>query len=569
MHAGIVTLPRIFGAGRRKLLLSLALNGLCQAAVAIGASLLLSHGLAAGASVDGLPPLVIGGLLAAALGIIVLRTFERGQAERLGQLYITSCRSRLFKALGDLPVRGGPNVRYGVIMTRMITDLTSLKNWVSRGVAKLTVASFSVAGAIAALAMLSPTLAAVTAAVLGTLLVAGGVASLVFRIHVRNVRRLRGRLAANVGELAPARGLTRHFGRLPRERARLRQQSETMSRALVRRSYVSGFMRSLSESVMPVTLSAAALAAAAFAGPDELSLATVAAGLFLIGLASGPLRDVLLALEYWATFSIGRQKLEATFSKIVAPSEPAACALGRRRGPAALTLDSARLPHVAEPLTAALAPGETALLTGPSGSGKSGLLCAIARLTQWQDDGGPAGIALDGCDMTAASAENWHARVKLISSDLPLLKSSLSRNVRYGNPGLDDDQVREVLTLCGVDPDDDIFIKGLKSRLEEGGRNLPSGLRSRIALARAMAAAPGLLMIDDVAFLVDDACKAALRNVVAEKAVSVIVAAPGQSRVLPWDQVWHLRRGRLLTLRSGGLLPEPSPRPLERNGNHV
>ncbi|MGI9385183.1 MAG: ATP-binding cassette domain-containing protein [Methyloligellaceae bacterium] len=559
-----MTLPRIFGAGRRKLLFSLALNGVCQAAVVIGASLLLSHGLAEGASVSALPAVVMAGLLAAALSVIALRTFERGQAERLGQLYITACRSRLFKALSDLPLRGGPQVRYGVMMTRMITDLTSMKNWVSRGVAKLTVASFSIAGAITALTMLSPPLAAVTAVVVCFLLTVGALASLVFRARVRHVRRLRGRLAANVGELMPARGLSRHFGRLARERARLRQQSEAMSHALVRRSYVSGLMRSLSESVMPLTLSAAAFGAATFTTQGELSLATLAAGLFLIGLASGPLRDVLLALEYWATFSIGRQKLEATFSQIVEGSEPETCALGLREGPASLRLDSAFLPLFTAPLSAALRPGEVVLLTGPSGSGKSGLLGAISRLAQLDDEGKPSGITLDGCDMNATAAENWHRRVKLISNDLPLLKGSLSRNVRYGNPGLDDQQVRNVLAQCGVDADDDIFAAGLKSRLEEGGRNLPSGLRSRVALARAMAARPGLLLIDDANFLVDDACKTALKQIVAGEAVSVIVAAPGPSLVLEWDQVWRLHRGRLQTRSGDAGLSHASPGKLER-----
>lgn len=542
-----MTLPRIFGAGRRRLFAWLALNGIAQAFAAIAASLLLSEGLANGASVGAMPPLILTGLLAAGVSVVVLRTFERAQAERLGQLYVNACRLRLFKALSDLPLRGGPKVRYGIMMTRMITDLTSLKNWVARGVAKLTVASFSITGAVAALTIISPGLAAVTGVVLTVLLLVGLGAGIVFHMRVRKVRRLRGRLSGNVGELARARGLPRHFGRLAFERKKLRGQGRDLSDALVQRSYAAGLMRALSDAVMPMTIAATALGASFIQDLERLPIATLAVGLFLIGLASGPLRDLMLALEYRSNFSIGRQRIKEAFSEFVKPPEPEACALGVRQGPASLRLDGALIPDIAEPVYAGLAPGDSVLLAGPSGSGKTGLLCAIARLASPDDGSALTGIALDGCNLPTVSAAAWHARIKLISNEFPLLKGSLSRNVRYGNPSLDEAKVHDVLETCGVDIADPAFPAGLHSTLEEGARNLSSGLRSRITLARAIASDPGLLLIDDPNFLVDEECASVLRTIAETGAFSLIVAAPGVCEVLPFDQVWMLDNGHLVT----------------------
>lgn len=541
-----MTLPRIFGAGRRRHFAWLALNGIAQAFAAIAASLLLSEGLANGASVGAMPPHILAGLLAAGVSVVVLRTFERAQAERLGQLYVNACRIRLFKALSDLPLRGGPKVRYGIMMTRLITDLTSLKNWVARGVAKLTVASFSITGAVTALTIISPGLAAVTGLVLTALLVVGLGAGIVFHMRVRKVRRLRGRLSGNVGELARARGLPRHFGRLTFERKKLRRQGRDLSDALVQRSYAAGLMRALSDAVMPMTIAATALGASFIQDLERLPIATLAVGLFLIGLASGPLRDLMLALEYRSNFSIGRQRIRQAFAEFVEPPEPETCALGQRQGPVSLRLDDAHIPAFDEPVRAAVDPGEQVLLTGPSGSGKTGLLCAIARLASPDDGSVISGILLDRCDLPTVSTAAWHARIKLISHEFPLLKGSLSRNVRYGNPGLDEADVRDVLERCGVDLQDPIFSAGLQSSLEEGARNIPSGLRSRIALARAIASAPGLLLIDDPNFLVDEECTTVLREIGETRAFSLIVAAPTVSDVLPFDQVWMLGDGRLV-----------------------
>ncbi len=541
-----MTLPNIFGAGRRRHFAWLALNGTAQAFAAIAASLLLSEGLANGASVGAMPPHILAGLLAAGVSVVVLRTFERAQAERLGQLYVNACRLRLFKALSDLPLRGGPKVRYGIMMTRLITDLTSLKNWVARGVAKLTVASFSITGAVTALTIISPGLAAVTGLVLTALLIVGLGAGIVFHMRVRKVRRLRGRLSGNVGELARARGLPRHFGRLTFERKKLRRQGRDLSDALVQRSYAAGLMRALSDAVMPMTIAATALGASFIPDLEHLPVATLAVGLFLIGLASGPLRDLMLALEYRSNFSIGRQRIRQAFAEFIEPPEPETCSLGERQGPVSLRLDNARIPAFKEPVRATVEPGDRVLLTGPSGSGKTGLLCAIARLASPDDGSALSGILLDGCDLPTVSAAAWHARIKLISHEFPLLKGSLSRNVRYGNPGLDEADVRIALERCGVDVQDPIFSAGLQSSLEEGGRNLPSGLRSRIALARAIASDPGLLLIDDPNFLVDEECTSVLRAIGETRAYSLIVAAPNVPDVLPFDQVWTLDHGRLV-----------------------
>lgn len=540
-----MTLPRIFGASRRRLFLWLALNGIAQAFAAIAASLLLSEGLAGGAAVGAMPAFVLAGLMTAGVSVVVLRTFERAQAERLGQLYVNACRLRLFGALSDLPLRGGPKVRYGIMMTRMITDLSSLKNWVARGVAKLTVATFSITGALVALYIVSPGLAAITGIVLAALLAVGIAAGLVFRARVSTVRRRRGRLSGNIGELARARGMPRHFGRLDFETRKIRQQGRDLSDALVQRSYMAGLMRALSEAVMPMTIAATALGASLVRDLQSLPIATLAVGLFLIGLASGPLRDLMLALEYHANFSIGRQRIRAAFAEFSDTAEPKRCDMACKNGPALLVLDKARIPELASPVTAKVSTGETVLLRGASGTGKTGLLCALARLSSPDAGGLIAGISLDGCEMAAASTVAWHARIKLISEDFPLLKGSLARNIRYGNPDLEPDALRDVLDTCRIELDSDLFPGGLKTRIEEGGRNLPAGHRSRIALARAIASKPGLLLIDDANFLVDGTCRAVLRALAGMRRYSVIVTSPDRTDVLDFDQIWQLENGGL------------------------
>jgi ATP-binding cassette, subfamily C, bacterial CydD len=135
--------------------------------------------------------------------------------------------------------------------------------------------------------------------------------------------------------------------------------------------------------------------------------------------------------------------------------------------------------------------GDRVTVTGPSGAGKTSLLYALVgwRATQ-------AGVARLGS-----------AAVGFVSPESPVLSGSLRDNLSLGDP-LSDDEIRatlEALALRGP------RFADLDTELLADGRGLSSGERVRLVMARALLHHVALLVIDDVAGVLDEDARRAVR----------------------------------------------------------
>jgi ABC-type multidrug transport system fused ATPase/permease subunit len=223
-------LPRIFEKRRSVWLTKLVLNGLAQAGVAITTALLVKfifdHIITATEPFSAVAlawPAI--GLALLALFIAGLRMVEYTDAERMGQDYVDQVRMQLFDSLRNSAVRTTQKRSRGGVMLRFIGDLTVFRRWVSLGMARLIVGGVSIAGATFALSFVNGILALAA----GVMLLAGGVVVLAQGKHmqdaVREARRRRARLAANISEKISALAVVQVFGRSEKERKRVANQS--------------------------------------------------------------------------------------------------------------------------------------------------------------------------------------------------------------------------------------------------------------------------------------------------------------------------------------------------------
>jgi hypothetical protein len=113
-------------------------------------------------------------------------------------------------------------------------------------------------------------------------------------------------------------------------------------------------------------------------------------------------------------------------------------------------------------------------------------------------------------------------------------------NLSYGADAEDDAWIAAVISACGLDEESGLLPDGLETRVEEGGQNLPHGVRARVALARAAAVRPRLLLVDDAAFVADPAAGAALERIVVLLGATTLVVGPEATPPLRASRVWRL-----------------------------
>ncbi len=202
----------------------------------------------------------------------------------------------------------------------------------------------------------------------------------------------------------------------------------------------------------------------------------------------------------------------------------------------------AQYPDLLDGIDLALEPGETMAIVGLTGSGKSTLTALASRL--YDVTGGA--ITLDGVDIRQLSREELHGHLAVAFEDATLFSASVRDNVLLGRPESTDAELAEALDIAQAGFVYDLP-QGLDTKVGEEGLSLSGGQRQRLALARAVAAKPSILVLDDPLSALDvdteALVEAALRRVLA--ATTALIVAHRPSTVMLADRVALLEGGRI------------------------
>jgi energy-coupling factor transporter ATP-binding protein EcfA2 len=133
----------------------------------------------------------------------------------------------------------------------------------------------------------------------------------------------------------------------------------------------------------------------------------------------------------------------------------------------------------------------------------------------------------------------------MVSDELPLVRGSARRNLRYAAPDLSEDELLKRLKEAGLLKFVGALPKGLRTQLEPGGTNLSSGQRRLLALGRALVARPRLLLLDQATSGVNRAAIRLIWRALDGFPGAVVFATSRASDLLHADTVWVLRAGRI------------------------
>jgi ATP-binding cassette, subfamily C, bacterial CydD len=153
----------------------------------------------------------------------------------------------------------------------------------------------------------------------------------------------------------------------------------------------------------------------------------------------------------------------------------------------------ARQGLVLDRLDLELAPGETVVLAGASGAGKSTVASLLLRLAE-----PTAGrVAVGGIDLAECSTRAWRELVAWVPQHPTLFRGTIADNIRLGDGSASAERIRASARLAGTDAFVGRLADGYETPVGEGGRTLSTGERRRIALARALLRDAPLLILDE------------------------------------------------------------------------
>ena len=188
--------------------------------------------------------------------------------------------------------------------------------------------------------------------------------------------------------------------------------------------------------------------------------------------------------------------------------------------------------------------GGTLGVIGPVGGGKSTLAALLVRLYEPP----PGTILLDGVDVRRLTLSSLRGAIAVAPQDTFLFGDTVLRNIALAaSPdGLD---ARRLARLAAIDDEIEALPEGYATLLGERGVNLSGGQRQRLAIARAVGAAPRVLVLDDCLAAVDAATEA-------EILANLDEALTGRSGIVISQRVRAVRRCDEILVLDGGRVVE-------------
>jgi ATP-binding cassette subfamily B protein len=192
-----------------------------------------------------------------------------------------------------------------------------------------------------------------------------------------------------------------------------------------------------------------------------------------------------------------------------------------------------------------LEPGESVALIGITGCGKTTLTALTSRLY----DVTAGVIEIDGVDIKDLTRFELRSHVAMAFEDATLFSASVRDNILLGREQSTEEELREAITVAQAQFVYDLP-EGLETKIGEEGLSLSGGQRQRLALARAVAAKPAILVLDDPLSALDVATEAlveeALRNVL--KNTTALIVAHRPSTVQLADKVALMQDGKVVAV---------------------
>lgn len=188
--------------------------------------------------------------------------------------------------------------------------------------------------------------------------------------------------------------------------------------------------------------------------------------------------------------------------------------------------------------------GQTIGLVGPTGSGKTSLLKLLMR----EYDVTQGRILLNQENIKNYKLADLRRLIGYVPQDQFLFATSVTENIRFGNPDLSLDQVEEAARAVYVYEDIQDMPDRFDTMVGEKGISLSGGQKQRLAMARAMILNPDILLLDDSLSAVDANTEHAILETIKQERLdkTTIITAHRLSAIVHADLILVLEDGKIV-----------------------
>jgi len=432
--------------------------------------------------------------------------------QMIGQLYLRNLRDTIFRKLQKLSMRFYAKHRIGDLISATINDTSTLNDVLVSGMLSVVGSLISLAGVVAMMLYLSPSMTAAALVSLPVLMVIARVFGTKLKEAHRNARRRVAEATMIVEESIAGVETIKAFGREADFLRVFSGISAETSKAYIRIARLMGlFWPSMDTAVMLSTI-LVLIYGAYMVSAGLMSVGMVVAFIQYVNRFSRPITQFVNMYDSLQAAIAAAERIYAIIDSPEVEKEGRIELLEVKGGVEFRNVTFGYDPSrpILKDVSMRVAPGETVAIVGHTGAGKTTLANLLMRFYE----PGYGQVLIDGIDVREIKLSCLRHVISYVPQETYLFPGTVLNNIRLGRPDASDEEVIDVCRKLGIDEFIERLPKGYETDAGEMGKKLSLGEKQLIAIARAMLRNPSIVILDEALSSVDPGTEAIVRRAI-------------------------------------------------------
>lgn len=480
---------------------------------------------------------------------ILITFFQEWIMAGISEKVVFRLRDALFSKLQKLPIAFFDRHTHGEIMSRLSNDVENVSMTISQSTVQLMASVVNIIGALVMMLVLSPLLTLASMITIPMVLFMTKKIAQKTKVLFKEQQVLLGQLNGHIEESISGIQVVQAFNREEKVIHQFDTINEKLCTVGIKAQILSGYIMPFMNVINNIGFGIVAVVGGILAIQGKITVGVIASFVHYSKQFTRPLNEIANTFN---TFQAGVAGAERVFEVIDEKEEKEdpkeAKVLQNVKGEVVfdhVSFGYDPLHPVLKNVSFRVKPGSTIALVGPTGAGKTTIVNLLTRFYEVSQ----GEIRIDGRNIQEYTRDSLRRCFGMVLQDTYLFSGTIKENIRYGRLDASDEEIKKAAVMAKADSFIQRLPKGYDTLLIEGGVNISQGERQLLSIARAILAAPSILILDEATSNVDTRTELQLQE-------AMVKLMKGRTTFIIAHRLSTIRNADVIMVIDGGKIVE-------------